>query len=236
MSVELGMTFKNALCIRITVAGSFIMGYLERIKQLAKIQGISQKQLGESLGLQQGTMSRKLSGKYGIEVRELERIAETLNTSIGYLLTGQIDTGTQATTAITHESSQGSTCTYIPIIHRKDFGSFIDGESVNVVSKRVIPQHLERDDCLGLFVDNENISQCAPIGSYALATKQATYRPKQPVFASVRNSEPDFYHMTQLADGVIFSTSQPDFPNLFVNNDEFKVHGYIIQSDWAYDR
>ncbi|MDP2516858.1 helix-turn-helix transcriptional regulator [Photobacterium damselae subsp. piscicida] len=69
------------------------MEYLERIKRLAKIQGISQKQLGEALGLQQGTMSRKLSGKYGIEVRELETIATTLNTSIGYILTGQVDTG-----------------------------------------------------------------------------------------------------------------------------------------------
>lgn len=29
------------------------MEYLERIKRLAKIQGISQKQLGEALGLQQ---------------------------------------------------------------------------------------------------------------------------------------------------------------------------------------
>ncbi len=83
---------------------------------------------------------------------------------------------------------------------------------------------------------NENIAQCAPVGSYALATRKASYRPKQPVFASVRGSEPDFYHMTQLADGVVFSTSQPDFPNLFVNNDEFQIHGYIIQSDWAYDR
>lgn len=212
------------------------MEYLERIKRLAKIQGISQKQLGEALELQQGTMSRKLSGKYGIEVRELEKIAETLNTSISYILTGQVDTGTQATTTITNESTQGSTCTYIPIIHRKDFISYREGGSVDVVSKRAIPQHLKRDECLGLFVDNENIAQCAPVGSYALATKTAVYRPKQPVFASVRGSEPDFYHMTQLADGVVFSTSQPDFPNLFVNNDEFQIHGYIIQSDWAYNR
>lgn len=181
-------------------------------------------------------MSRKLSGKYGIEVRELEKIAETLSTSISYLLTGQIDTGTQATTTISNESAQGSTSTYIPIIHRKDFNAYKQGGAVNVVSKRAIPNHLEREDCLGLLVDNENIAQCAPIGSYALATSKATYRPKQPVFASVRGSEPDFYHMTQLADGVVFSTSQPDFPNLFVNNDEFQIHGYIIQSDWAYDR
>ncbi len=83
------------------------MEYLERIKRLAKIQGISQKQLGEALELQQGTMSRKLSGKYGIEVRELEKIAQTLSTSISYLLTGQIDTGTQATTAISNESARG---------------------------------------------------------------------------------------------------------------------------------
>ncbi|MGF1761111.1 helix-turn-helix domain-containing protein [Photobacterium sagamiensis] len=212
------------------------MEYLERIKRLAKIQGISQKQLGEALELQQGTMSRKLSGKYGIEVRELEKIADTLNTSISYILTGQIDTGTQATTTITNESTQGSTCTYIPIIHRKDFISYSEGGSVDVLSKRAIPQHLKRDECLGLFVDNENIAQCAPVGSYALATKTAAYSPKQPVFASVRGSEPDFYHMTQLADGVVFSTSQPDFPNLFVNNDEFQIHGYIIQSDWAYNR
>lgn len=212
------------------------MEYLERIKRLAKIQGISQKQLGEALDLQQGTMSRKLSGKYGIEVRELEKIAQTLSTSISYLLTGQIDTGTQATTAISSESAQGSTSTYIPIIHRKDFISYSQGGSVDVVSKRAIPQHLDREECLGLLVDNENIAHCAPVGSYALATRQASYRPKQPVFASVRGSEPDFYHMTQLADGVVFSTSQPDFPNLFVNNDEFQIHGYIIQSDWAYDR
>ena len=212
------------------------MEYLERIKRLAKIQGISQKQLGEALDLQQGTMSRKLSGKYGIEVRELEKIAVTLNTSISYLLTGQIDTGTQATTAISHEQAQGATSIYIPIIHRKDFNAFKQGGTVNVVSKRAIPNHLEREDCLGLLVDNENIAQCAPVGSYALATRQAVYRPKQPVFASVRGSEPDFYHMTQLADGVVFSTSQPDFPNLFVNNGEFQIHGYIIQSDWAYDR
>lgn len=212
------------------------MEYLERIKRLAKIQGISQKQLGEALDLQQGTMSRKLSGKYGIEVRELEKIAQTLSTSISYLLTGQIDTGTQATTAISDESTQGSTSTYIPIIHRKDFISYSQGGSVDVVSKRAIPQHLDREECLGLLVDNENISQCAPVGSYALATRKASYLPKQPVFASVRGSEPDFYHMTQLADGVVFSTSQPDFPNLFVNNDEFQIHGYIIQSDWAYDR
>lgn len=212
------------------------MEYLERIKRLAKVQGISQKQLGEALDLQQGTMSRKLSGKYGIEVRELEKIAQTLNTSISYLLTGQIDSGTQATTAISSESASGSTSTYIPIIHRKDFLSYSRGASVDVVSKRAIPHHLERDECLGLLVDNENIAQCAPVGSYALATRQASYRPKQPVFASVRGSEPDFYHMTQLADGVVFSTSQPDFPNLFVSNDEFQIHGYIIQSDWAYDR
>ncbi|BAX52042.1 helix-turn-helix domain-containing protein [Photobacterium damselae subsp. piscicida] len=212
------------------------MEYLERIKRLAKIQGISQKQLGEALGLQQGTMSRKLSGKYGIEVRELETIATTLNTSIGYILTGQVDTGTQATTTITNESATGSTCTYIPVIHRKDFTSYASGDTVDVVSKRAIPQHLDREECLGLLVDNENIAQCAPVGSYALATKTAQYRPKQPVFASVRGSEPDFYHMTQLADGVVFSTSQPDFPNLFVNNGEFEVHGYIIQSDWAHDR
>lgn len=212
------------------------MEYLERIKRLAKVQGISQKQLGEALDLQQGTMSRKLSGKYGIEVRELEKIAQTLNTSISYLLTGQIDSGTQATTAISSESANGSTSTYIPIIHRKDFLSYSRGASVDVVSKRAIPHHLERDECLGLLVDNENIAQCAPVGSYALATRKASYRPKQPVFASVRGSEPDFYHMTQLADGVVFSTSQPDFPNLFVNNDEFQIHGYIIQSDWAYDR
>lgn len=212
------------------------MEYLERIKRLAKIQGISQKQLGEALALQQGTMSRKLSGKYGIEVRELEKIADTLNTSISYILTGQIDTGTQATTAITNESTEGSTCTYIPVIHRKDFISYCKGGSVDVVSKRAIPQHLKRDECLGLFVDNENIAQYAPVGSYALATKTATYSPKQPVFASVRGCEPDFYHMTQLADSVVFSTSQPDFPNLFVNNDEFQIHGYIIQSDWAYNR
>ena len=212
------------------------MEYLERIKRLAKIQGISQKQLGEALDLQQGTMSRKLSGKYGIEVRELEKIAEALSTSISYLLTGQVDTGTQATTTINSSMDQGTTSTYIPIIHRKDFISFRSGASVDVISKRAIPQHLLRDDCLGLLVDNENISQCAPVGSYALATKTAMYRPKQPVFASVRGSEPDFYHMTQLADGVVFSTSQPDFPNLFVNNDEFQIHGYIIQSDWAYDR
>ncbi|ELR66133.1 Putative transcriptional regulator [Photobacterium marinum] len=212
------------------------MEYLERIKRLAKIQGISQKQLGEALDLQQGTMSRKLSGKYGIEVRELEKIAATLNTSISYLLTGQIDTGTRATTAISDETAQGTTSTYIPIIHRKDFTAYSQGSSVNVVSKRAIPHHLDREECLGLLVDNENIAQCAPVGSYALATRKATYRPKQPVFASVRGSEPDFYHMTQLADGVVFSTSQPDFPNLFVNNGEFQIHGYIIQSDWAYDR
>ncbi|MBD8512893.1 helix-turn-helix domain-containing protein [Photobacterium sp. WH77] len=212
------------------------MEYLERIKRLAKIQGISQKQLGETLGLQQGTMSRKLSGKYGIEVRELERIAETLNTSISYLLTGQIDSGTQATTAISHETGHSTTSTYIPIIHRKDYLSYRDGGKVDVLSKRAIPHHLDRDDCLGLLVDNENIAQCAPLGSYALATRKAPYRPKQPVFASVRGSEPDFYHMTQLADGVVFSTSQPDFPNLFVNHDEFKIHGYIIQSDWSFDR
>lgn len=212
------------------------MEYLERIKRLAKVQGISQKQLGEALELQQGTMSRKLSGKYGIEVRELEKIAQTLNTSISYLLTGQIDAGTQATTAISNESASGATSTYIPIIHRKDFLSFSRGAAVDVVSKRAIPHHLARDECLGLLVDNENIAQCAPVGSYALATRNASYRPKQPVFASVRGSEPDFYHMTQLADGVVFSTSQPDFPNLFVNHDEFQIHGYIIQSDWAYDR
>ncbi|GAL06082.1 helix-turn-helix domain-containing protein [Photobacterium aphoticum] len=212
------------------------MEYLERIKRLAKIQGISQKQLGEALDLQQGTMSRKLSGKYGIEVRELEKIAEALNTSISYLLTGQVDTGTQATTTINNASEQGTTSTYIPIIHRKDFMSFSNGATVDVVSKRAIPQHLVREECLGLLVDNENIAQCAPIGSYALATKTAAYRPKQPVFASVRGSEPDFYHMTQLADGVVFSTSQPDFPNLFVNNGEFQIHGFIIQSDWAFDR
>ena len=212
------------------------MEYLERIKRLAKIQGISQKQLGEALDLQQGTMSRKLSGKYGIEVRELEKIAATLNTSISYLLTGQVDTSTQATTTISEEASQGSTSTYIPIIHRKDFISFSRGDSVDVVSKRAIPQNLEREECLGLYIDNENIAHCAPVGSYALATKDAIYRPKQPVFASVRNSEPDFYHMTQLADGVVFSTSQPDFPNLFVGNGEFQVHGYIIQADWAYNR
>ncbi|OAN14218.1 transcriptional regulator [Photobacterium jeanii] len=212
------------------------MEYLERIKRLAKIQGISQKQLGEALGLQQGTMSRKLSGKYGIEVRELETIASTLNTSISYLLTGQVDTSTQATTTINGEANQSSTATYIPVIHRKDFTSFRQGATVDVVSKRAIPAHLDREECLGLYVDNENISQCAPVGSYALATRTASYRPKQPVFASVRGSEPDFYHMTQLADGVVFSTSQPDFPNLFVNNDEFQIHGYIIQSDWAYDR
>ncbi|KLV04474.1 XRE family transcriptional regulator [Photobacterium aquae] len=212
------------------------MEYLERIKRLAKVQGISQKQLGEALDLQQGTMSRKLSGKYGIEVRELEKIAEALNTSISYLLTGQVDTGTQATTTINSADSQGTTSTYIPIIHRKDFVSYNSGASVDVVSKRAIPQHLIREECLGLLVDNENIAQCAPVGSYALATRTAEYRPKQPVFASVRGSEPDFYHMTQLADGVVFSTSQPDFPNLFVSNGEYQIHGYIIQSDWAYDR
>ncbi|MGF1681041.1 helix-turn-helix domain-containing protein [Photobacterium makurazakiensis] len=212
------------------------MEYLERIKRLAKIQGISQKQLGESLELQQGTMSRKLSGKYGIEVRELEKIAEALSTSISYLLTGQVDTSTQATTTINNESVSGTTSTYIPIIHRKDFLSYNSGATVDVVSKRAIPHHLDRDECLGLLIDNENIAQCAPVGSYALATREATYRPKQPVFASVRGSEPDFYHMTQLADGVVFSTSQPDFPNLFVNNGEFQIHGYIIQSDWSFDR
>ncbi|PSW18922.1 transcriptional regulator [Photobacterium sanctipauli] len=212
------------------------MEYLDRIKRLAKIQGISQKQLGEALDLQQGTMSRKLSGKYGIEVRELEKIAEALSTSISYLLTGQVDTGTQATTTINNESAQGTTSTYIPIIHRKDFLSYSSGATVDVVSKRAIPSNLAREECLGLLIDNENIAQCAPVGSYALATREATYRPKQPVFASVRGSEPDFYHMTQLADGVVFSTSQPDFPNLFVSNGEFQIHGYIIQSDWAFDR
>lgn len=231
------MTFKNAFLHQQDLSGKLVsMEYLERIKRLAKVQGISQKQLGEALDLQQGTMSRKLSGKYGIEVRELEKIAEALSTSISYLLTGQVDTGTQATTTINSNEGQGTTSTYIPIIHRKDFTSFRSGSSVDVISKRAIPQHLLREDCLGLLVDNENISQCAPVGSYALATKTANYRPKQPVFASVRGSEPDFYHMTQLADGVVFSTSQPDFPNLFVNNDEFQIHGYIIQSDWAYDR
>ena len=231
------MTFKNALLHSPYLKQEAnVMEYLERIKRLAKVQGISQKQLGEALDLQQGTMSRKLSGKYGIEVRELEKIADTLNTSIGYILTGQVDTGTQATTTISTELDSAATCTYIPVIHRKDFSAYNDGSSVEVISKRAIPQHLEREECLGLLIDNENISQCAPVGSYALATKNADYRPKQPVFASVRGSEPDFYHMTQLADGVVFSTSQPDFPNLFVNNDEFQIHGYIIQSDWAYDR
>lgn len=212
------------------------MEYLDRIKRLAKIQGISQKQLGEALELQQGTMSRKLSGKYGIEVRELDKIAQTLNTSISYLLTGQIDSSAQATTTINQDGSHSHTATYIPIIHRKDFVAFNLGGAVDVVSKRAIPNDLKREDCLGLYIDNENIAQCAPVGSYALATKTAEYRPKQPVFASVRDSEPDFYHMTQLADGVVFSTSQPDFPNLFVSNGEYQIHGYIVQSDWAFNR
>ncbi|WP_413112937.1 helix-turn-helix domain-containing protein [Thaumasiovibrio sp. DFM-14] len=210
------------------------MEYLDRIKRLAKVQGISQKQLGEALGLQQGTMSRKLSGKYGIEVRELEKIAASLQTTIGYLLTGQVDSEAQPTTTLNEHN--GHTRTYVPVISRRDFSSFKNGEKVSVVSKKSLPDHMSGEECLGIIVDNENIAQCAPMGSYALATLKAKYKPKQPVLASVRDSEPDFYHMTQIADGVVFSTSQPDFPNLFVSHEEYKIHGYIVQSEWQFEQ
>nr|WP_086940962.1 helix-turn-helix transcriptional regulator [Thaumasiovibrio occultus] len=210
------------------------MDYLDRIKRLAKVQGISQKQLGDALDLQQGTMSRKLSGKYGIEVRELEKIAQALNTTAGYLLTGQVDSEAQTTTTLNEQN--GQTRTYVPVISRQDFASYQRGEKVSVVSKKSLPDHLDSDDCLGIVVDNENIAQCAPMGSYALASLQAKYKPKQPVLASVRGSEPDFYHMTQIADGVVFSTSQPDFPNLFVSHDEYQIYGYIVQSEWQFEQ
>ncbi|WP_087021880.1 helix-turn-helix domain-containing protein [Thaumasiovibrio subtropicus] len=210
------------------------MEYLDRIKRLAKVQGISQKQLGDALGLQQGTMSRKLSGKYGIEVRELEKIASALQTTVGYLLTGQIDSEAQRTTTL--NELNGQTRTYVPVINRRDFTSYTSGEKVSVISKKSLPEHLDGEGCLGIVVDNENIAQCAPMGSFALTSLKAKYKPKQPVLASVRGSEPDFYHMTQIADGVVFSTSQPDFPNLFVSHDEYQIHGYIVQSEWHFEQ
>ena len=61
-----------------------------RIRELRKKNGLTQTQLGEKVGVDGNTVSRWELGKLGIGKDYILKLAQTLNTSTGYLL-GETD-------------------------------------------------------------------------------------------------------------------------------------------------
>lgn len=61
------------------------MDLKERVKVLLKDRGITQAELAEKIGVQGGTLSNAISGRYSPTLDTLERIAEALGVSVAEL-------------------------------------------------------------------------------------------------------------------------------------------------------
>ena len=61
------------------------MDLKERVKVLLKARGITQAELAEKIGVQGGTLSNAISGRYSPTLDTLERIAEALGVSVAEL-------------------------------------------------------------------------------------------------------------------------------------------------------
>ncbi|MBQ6776622.1 MAG: helix-turn-helix transcriptional regulator [Synergistaceae bacterium] len=70
--------------------------FTDRMNGLMKLRCISKKEMAEMLGMDYLTFWRKMSGRRSVDILLLKRIAETLGTSIAYLV-GEADNPTQIT-------------------------------------------------------------------------------------------------------------------------------------------
>ncbi len=62
------------------------MDYIQRIRQLIALRGISHKELGERIGLKKTTMSRLLSGKQEPKLMEAYGLARELGVTLNDLV------------------------------------------------------------------------------------------------------------------------------------------------------
>lgn len=72
------------------------MQYYERIKELRINAGLTQKQIGEVLGVKQSQYQRWESGKRDYPIAILVTLAEYFGVSTDYILLGKIETEEKA--------------------------------------------------------------------------------------------------------------------------------------------
>lgn len=72
------------------------MQYYERIKELRINAGLTQKQIGEVLGVKQSQYQRWESGKRDYPIAVLVTLAEYFGVSTDYILLGKIETEEKA--------------------------------------------------------------------------------------------------------------------------------------------
>lgn len=78
------------------------MGAVKRIFELLEVKGIEQKEFARAIGTTPQVVSAWKSGSLKSYQKYMPQIAEALNTTVDYLLTGEAETGT--TKAPTTES------------------------------------------------------------------------------------------------------------------------------------
>lgn len=67
------------------------MQYYERIKELRVKAGLTQKQIGEVLGVKQSQYQRWECGKRDFPIKELVQLANFFGVSTDYILLGKIE-------------------------------------------------------------------------------------------------------------------------------------------------
>lgn len=69
------------------------MDYLQRIRQLIVSRGITQKELGQRVGLTRAAMSRIIGGKQEPKLREAYELAKELGVTLNDLVSDDADIG-----------------------------------------------------------------------------------------------------------------------------------------------
>ncbi|MDG4982873.1 helix-turn-helix domain-containing protein [Lactococcus lactis] len=64
--------------------------FAEQLKTLRKINGLTQKELAENVGVQQGAINKWESGKTEPNIEMLVRLAECFDVSLDYLMGGKM--------------------------------------------------------------------------------------------------------------------------------------------------
>ncbi|MBR1911711.1 MAG: helix-turn-helix domain-containing protein [Treponema sp.] len=62
------------------------ISFINKVEEILRIKGMSQKELASRIGVSEVTVSRWLNGERNPSVRTVEKLAEVLETSASYLL------------------------------------------------------------------------------------------------------------------------------------------------------
>ena len=199
----------------------------ERLRDLRKTSGLTQKQLSQDLALGESTVSMYEQGSREPDFELLTRIADYFNVDVNYLL-GRIDAGEFAPVSRIVRAKK------IPVYGRIPAGTPFEAieSSLDEID---IPAWLARKDNLfGLIVTGDSMNRIVPSGYIAVLQKRSTLENGEVGAIMVNGNDATLKKFIRLTDYVVLeplSYNPIHKPLMFGKQDpDVKVLGKLV---WA---